>query len=214
HGAVLLGDDADAQREGGAVVGALEAVRGDQSPAAGGGGGVAPFGFRHPLDGQSGGLGGGGGGFQIRGRGLGGIVEVEVGEGAAGEAVLRGEAGVRVFGRQPGHGHGPLHEAGAGGVGQVGGGDGSLAAADENAQAEVAALLALDVLEPAVADADGEGGALGAHRLGGIGAGPEGGGDQISQDVGGGGVGSGGHAPIWPGRPGGATGSGRRHAHE
>src|SRR5690606_19595777 len=33
HGAVLFGDDADAQREGRALIGAVEAVRRDQTPA-------------------------------------------------------------------------------------------------------------------------------------------------------------------------------------
>src|SRR5690606_30902994 len=88
--------------------------------------------------------------------------------------------------------------------GQVGGRDARLPTADEDAEAEIAALLALDVLQPAVADADREGGALGGHGLGGVGSRLQGGGDEIGEDVGGGGVRR--HAPIWPGASVGATG--------
>ncbi|MNS98775.1 hypothetical protein D3C72_1331520 [compost metagenome] len=112
---------------------AVEAVRGDQTPLAGGPGGVAAFGLGHARDAQSGGLGLGGGGFQRLGGAFGRVEQVEVGVGALGQPVLRGQRSVGVFGRQSGHGHGALDQAGAGGVGQVGGRNRGLTATDEDA---------------------------------------------------------------------------------
>ena len=58
---------------------------------------------------------------------------------------------------------------------QVGAADHRLAPADEDAQAEVARLLALDLLQRAQAHADGERLALGVDGFGGVGAGLQGG---------------------------------------
>ncbi|MNS77649.1 hypothetical protein D3C72_1112340 [compost metagenome] len=178
---------------------AVKAMRGDQTPFAGRPGGVAALGLGHAGDSQSGGLGLGGGGFQRLGGALGRVEQVEVGVRALRQPVLRGQRGIGVFGRQFGHGHGALDQTGAGGVGQVGGGDRGLTPADEDAQAQIAGLLALDLFQFGVAHADGQGGAVGGNRLGGVGAGLQRGGDQIGQDVGGGRLI--GHAPIWRTRP-------------
>ena len=160
---------------------------------------MAALGFRNTGHGQGCGLGLGGHGLELGGAALAGVVEVEVGKGAAGEAVLRGQTGIRVFRGEPGHGHGAFDQTGPGSFGQVRGRDGRHAPADEDAQAEIAALLALDLLERAVADADGQGGALGRDGFGGVGAGPEGGGDQVGEEVGGGGGrGTVRHGLIWP----------------
>ena len=160
---------------------------------------MAALGFRNTGHGQGGGLGLGGHGLELGGAALRGVVQVEVGEGATGEAVLRGQTGVWVFGGQPGHGHGAFDQTGPGSFGQVRGRDGRHAPADEDAQAEIAALLALDLLEGTVADADGQGGALGRDGLGSVGPGPQGGGDQVREKVGGGGgLGTVRHGLIWP----------------
>ncbi|MNR30800.1 hypothetical protein D3C85_1482710 [compost metagenome] len=112
---------------------AVEAVRGDETPLAGGPGGVAAFGLGHARHTESRSLGLGGGGFQRLGGAFGRVEQVQVGVRALGQPVLRGQRGVGVFGRQSGHGHGALDQAGARRVGQVGGRDGGLAAADEDA---------------------------------------------------------------------------------
>ena len=134
HGPVLLGDDADAQREGAALMATVEAVRGDQTPFAGGPGGVAAFGLGHACDVERGGLGLGGGGFQRLGGALGRIEQVQIGVRSLRQPVLRGQGGVGVFRRQLRHRHGALDQTGAGRVRQVRGRHRRLTPADEDAQ--------------------------------------------------------------------------------
>ena len=55
-----------------------------------------------------------------------------------------------------------------------------MAAAHEDPQAEVPRFLALHLLEGAVPDGDRKGLVLGVDRLGGVGSGPQGGGDKVS----------------------------------
>ncbi|MNE81644.1 hypothetical protein D3C80_1783080 [compost metagenome] len=94
---------------------------------------MTALGLGHAGHNQSRGLGLGGGGFQRLGGAFGRVEQVEVGVRALRQPVLRGQRSVGVFGRQSGHGHGALDQSGAGGVGQVGGRNRGLAAADEDA---------------------------------------------------------------------------------
>ena len=105
------------------------------------------------------------------------------GSGAAGQPIVRRQAGVGVLGRQLGHRHDPLDQLGAAFRRDVGAGDGGLAAADEDAHAEVAALLALDFLQRAQPHGHRQRLALGEHRLGGVGAGRPRLGDHLLQHV-------------------------------
>ncbi len=179
------------------MIGPVETVGGDETPAAGGMRGVAALGPGDAGDGQGSSLGLGGNGLQFGSAALGRVEQVQVGEGAVGQPVLWSQPCIGVFGGQPGHGHGALNQAGAGGLGQVGGRHRRLTPTDEDPQAQVAALFALDVLQPAVADPDRQGCAFGRDRLGGIGSGAQGTGDEIMKNVEEGGSLWGGHGPIW-----------------
>ncbi|MNQ86995.1 hypothetical protein D3C85_1022040 [compost metagenome] len=178
---------------------AVKAVRRDQPPLAGRPGGMTALGPGHAFDQQGGGFGLGGGGFQRLGGALGRVEQVEVGVRSLGQPVLRRQTRIGIFRRQFRHGHGALDQTGAGGVGQVRGGHRRLTPPDEDAQPQVAGLLALDLFQLGVAHADGQGGAVGGDRLCGVGAGLKRGGDKIMEDVGGGRLI--GHAPIWRTRP-------------
>ncbi|MNN55003.1 hypothetical protein D3C81_1698530 [compost metagenome] len=95
---------------------------------------MAAFGLGHAGHSQGGGLGLGGGGFQRLGGALGRVEQVEVGVRPLRQPILRGEAGIGIFGGQFRHGHGALDQTGAGGVGQVRGRHRGLTAADKDAQ--------------------------------------------------------------------------------
>ncbi len=173
HGPVLLGDDADAEREARARRKAPSkpsevTSRQRGRPVAG----VAAFGLGDAGDGQ---------GERPRPRARPAPARrrcARTGRTGPGRGTGRAPAGPR----GPARRRGPRGPAGpwrrrarpaAPRVAsrQVGGGDGRLTPADEDAQAEVAAFLALDVLQSAVAHADGQGRAFGGDGLGGVGAG-------------------------------------------
>ena len=115
---------------------------------------MAAFRTCHARDGEGGRLGLGRHLFQFGSGALGRVVQLKVSEGAARQPVGGHQTGIGVFGSQAGHGHGALDQPGLGSGRQVGGGHRGLAAADEDAQAEVAAFLAFDVFQHTVADAD------------------------------------------------------------
>ena len=121
--------------------------------------------------------------LQGLGRRLVGIDQVEVGKRAARQALGRRQAGIGVFRRQTGHGHGALDQLGAGLCRDVGAGDGGAASPDEDAKAQIAGFLALDLLQIAEADRDGEGLALGENGLGRVGPGLARGGDHVMQQI-------------------------------
>ena len=126
-------------------------------------------------------LGGGGAGDQRLGGGFGGVFQVE-------RDVLRrrgsvGQPGERVLRHHAGHGDGAFGQFGeAGRIDRAGRHDGGLLA-QEDAQAEVLAFGTLDMLGLAQAAGDGQRGAGDQHRVGGIGAGGAGAGDQVGEKV-------------------------------
>ncbi len=131
-----------------------------------------------------GGLGLAGQRLELLGGERGGVIEVEVGDGALGQPVLGGQADIGVLGGQPGHGHGALDQPGASCGRDVGAGHDGLAGAHEHPQAEVPRLLALDLLQFAQPHADRQRTPLGPHRLGGVGAGLERVAHEILQQLG------------------------------
>ncbi len=160
-----------------------EAAGGDHEIARARPGAGAAVGIGHALHRAGGVLGLAAERLEMLGRGFGGIVELKVREGAFGQPVLRREAGVGVFGGEARHGHGAFEQLGAALGRDVGAGDGGLALADEHAQAEIAGLLALDLLQLTEPDADGKGLAFAHHGLGRVGPGLQGPADQVMQQI-------------------------------
>ena len=136
------------------------------------------------LDRQRRCLGLGGNLFQNQGGPFAGIEQVQIDEGPARQPIFGGETGVGIFRRQARHGHGAFHQAGAGFGRQVRRRHRGLTLADEDPQAQIARFLTLHVFQLAVAHPDRQGPTIGADRLGGVGAGPQGRLDDVIQKIG------------------------------
>ena len=162
----------------------LEPLAGDHGPAAGGPARRSPVALAHPRILQGRLLHRLGGGLQFRGGARGRVILGQVGDRASEQALLRGETRIDVLRRQAGHGHGPLHQPGPGVRRQVGAGHHRLGAADEDPKAQVPALLVLHILQPPLADGDGQGLALRPHGFGCVRTGAQGGGDHVVEKLG------------------------------
>ncbi len=99
--------------------------------------------------------------------------EIEIGERPLGEQFGRGEPGIFVFRRGPGHRHRALGQFGERRVAHVGRMDRGRALAAEHPQRDVLAFGAPDILELAEPDLDFFGGGADRDRVGGIGPGLE-----------------------------------------
>ena len=111
-----------------------------------------------------------------------GIEHVEIGP-VAGDLVGLGEPAERVLGHGARHRQGALDQLGERLRRAVARRHDRLPPADEDAQAEVLALRALELLDLAEAPGMRQRDALEQHRVGGIGAGLAGAGDEILQQV-------------------------------
>ena len=175
--------DAAQQRKGRGPVQAGKSGARHHPPLARGPRGRRAVGVGHLGRCAGGVLGGAGLGLQRLWVGLGRIVEVEVAQGAARQALGIGEPRVGIFGRELRHGDAAGHQLRAGLGADVGARDAGLAAADEDPQAEVARFLALDLFQLAQAHGDRKGAALSAHSLGGVRASGQRLGHQVVQQV-------------------------------
>ena len=104
-----------------------------------------------------------------RGRGLLGIVDLELGK-LRRQPVARREAGELVLRRELGHGDRARRQLAQCGVGKIGRGHERHLTADKNAKPEVGGLRAADILELAQAIGDADGDVLELDGIGGVGA--------------------------------------------
>jgi len=100
-----------------------------------------------------------------------GIVEIEIGEGAARQQAFIGEPGEAVDRRGTGHGHGARRQFVERGISEVARSDRGGGPADENPEADMFGFGAFDVFQRAEADADALRGTGEIDRVTGIGAG-------------------------------------------
>ena len=166
HPVLVAGDGRGADGEGGRAVNAGEPAAGDERPLGRRPRAAAAVGVGHLGHGAGGGLGDAGAVLQRLGGRFGGIVEVQVAQGAAGQMLGVGQAGVGVLRRQPRHGDRAFHKLGAGLGRDVGPRHRGLPAAHEDPQAQVAGFLALHLFQRARAHRDRKASALGAHGFG------------------------------------------------
>ena len=89
-----------------------------------------------------------------------------------------------IFRRHARHGHGPLNKAGAALGGDVRSRHRGLAAADEDPEAKVPGLFALDLFQGPEPDVDRKGLVFGVDGFGGVSTSLYGGGDKISGELG------------------------------
>ena len=101
----------------------------------------------------------------------------------AGQLARLGQAAVGVLGHAARHGDGARRQLVQRRGGEVGGGDHGLALADQHAQAEIPAFLALQALQRAQALGVGQRDRIEQHRVGGLRPARLGLGDQIVQEV-------------------------------
>jgi hypothetical protein len=127
-------------------------------------------------------LGHGGLSGQGIGIGLPAVVELQARK-LAGDLVGVGDPGMRVFGDGPGDRDCPLDQPVEARPPEVAGGNDRLPLADEHAQAEIAAFRTLDVVELAQPPGGRLAAAFDQEGIRGIGAGPSGPRQQVTQKV-------------------------------
>ena len=182
HRGALAGDHAGADAELRDAVAAFEAVRGHQRDARAAPARLGALGIGHAGDGAGGVLGRRGLRDQRGGCRLDIVGEVEVGH-IAGEQFAVGQAAKRILGHRAGHRHGALDQAGQRIGRDVGRRHHGLAAAAEDAQADVPGFGALDTFRHAEALGDAEVGAFEHHRVGGVGASSDGAAHEIAEPL-------------------------------
>ena len=184
HAFALAGNYRGADVEARGPVLAEEAVRGGEAPDRPGRGCGPALGVGDARHVQGGGLGLAGQpfeGLRIRIRR---IEEVEGRVRSPGLPVGIDQARPGIFRCHARHGHGPLNKAGAAFGRDVRSRHRSLAAADEDPEAEVPGLFALDLFQGPEPDIDRKGLVFGVNGFGGVGARLDGGGDKINGEVG------------------------------
>ena len=118
-------------------------------------------------------------GFAQRlGIGFAAVVEIKIGSGAFEQQLLRGEPGIGIFGGFACHGDAALDQLGEFAGIHVGGRYAGAALADEDAQRNILPFRPFDILERAKTHRDRGGGVAIVKRVGGVGAGFDGGGAQ------------------------------------
>ncbi len=182
HARALAGQNGDTDAAAGAGITAEKSFGGGQRNRAAAVAGAAALRIGHALDGH-------GRGFdrprpfdQQIGRGLVRIFQVER-RIVARQQLGRGQPGIAVFRRQPGHRHGPVRQFGQRLGRVVCGRDEGHARADEDAQAQVGAFRAFDVFQISQPVGDARRSALHQKGIGRVGAGFACGLEQLFEDA-------------------------------